>query len=64
MNTNTKISILPSLLILSGMWWTVCSLTQELVNICSSMEVKEEVLKPKGKLWEQLLYIEKEHVPY
>lgn len=31
------------------MWWTVCSLTQELVNICSSTEVKEEVLKPWGK---------------
>lgn len=28
------------------MWWTVCSFTQELVNICSSMEVREKLLKP------------------
>lgn len=47
---NTSIvSLSPSLFILSGMWWTVCSLTQELVNICSSTEDKEEVLKPWGR---------------
>lgn len=31
------------------MWWTVCSLTQELVNICSSTEDKDDVLKPGEK---------------
>lgn len=41
------------------MWWTVCSLTQELVNICNSIDVKDEVFKPKGKLQEQLVLIEK-----
>lgn len=41
-----KTVTLPSLLILSGMWWTVCSFIQELVNICSSMDVRETVLKP------------------
>ena len=44
--SNVNMSALPSLLMLSGMWWTVCSLTHELVNICSSMEVKEDVFKP------------------
>lgn len=38
---------LPSLPMLSGMRWIFCSLTQELVNICSSTDVSEAVLTPE-----------------
>lgn len=40
---------LPSLLMLSGMRWIFCSLTQLLVNICSSTEVSEAVFTPEDK---------------
>ena len=36
----------PSLLMVSGMLWTVWSLTHELVSICSSTDVREKLLKP------------------
>ena len=31
----------------SGMLWTVCSLTHEFVSICSSTDVSEKLLKPE-----------------
>lgn len=37
----------PSLLMVSGMLWTVCSLTHEFVSICSSTDVSEKLLKPE-----------------
>lgn len=40
---------IPSLLMLSGMRWIFCSLTQELVNICSSTDVSEAVLTPEER---------------
>lgn len=35
------------MLMVSGMLWTVCSLTHELVSICSSTDVREKLLKPE-----------------
>lgn len=37
----------PSLLMVSGMLWTVWSLTHEFVSICSSTDVSEKLLKPE-----------------
>ena len=45
---NTK-WILPSLFIVIGIVWTVCSFTHELVSICSSREVREKLLKPESQ---------------
>lgn len=42
----TCATFLPSLLTVRGNWWTVWSLTHELVSIWSSMDVRLKVLKP------------------
>lgn len=35
------------MLMVSGMLWTVCSLTHEFVSICNSTDVSEKLLKPE-----------------
>lgn len=41
---------IPSWLMLSGMRWIFCSLTQLLVNICSSTDVSEAGFTPEDKM--------------
>lgn len=45
-----KLYVLPSLLIVRGMLWTVWSFTQEFVSIWSSTDVSEKLLKPATEI--------------